>query len=151
MLYVSSFDAKSNRYAVTDTDDGSVEYVESGELFGIVRDLHIKVEGVSLSTMQIKVVRPVGGSKPSKSVKPATKPKAGAGVAKKPARKIATPKKKPVKKNNRLSYLEENLGFDYVIEEHEAGDFTEYVVSMGGDTLKYRVYGSDGSYRLVAK
>jgi hypothetical protein len=46
----------------------------------------------------------------------------------------------------RLAYLEENFGFDYVLETRDVSwDFTEFVVSCGGDVLRFRVYGNGTS------
>ena len=40
--------------------------------------------------------------------------------------------------------LYEEVGYDYIMEAHQAPDFYEFIVSIGGDVLKYRVY-KDGS------
>ena len=46
----------------------------------------------------------------------------------------------------RLAFLEENCGFDYVLETRDVSmDFTEFVVSYGGDVIRYRVYGNSAS------
>lgn len=45
--------------------------------------------------------------------------------------------------DDRYNYLEENAGFDYVLEENEGRNFTEFVVKYGGDVFTYRVYGNN--------
>lgn len=124
MLYVSKYDKAQDKYGVTDTDDGTTELVSSGELFSIVRTMRVKVQGVDLSQMRIRVVSPEGEKKKAS---------------------------KPQKTKTRLEYLEMQIGFDYVLEQHDARDFTEFVISTGGDVCKYRVHGYLGSYRLTAK
>ena len=42
----------------------------------------------------------------------------------------------------RVSYLDENVGFDYTLEVKTNSEFTEVVSSMGGDVTTHRVYGS---------
>lgn len=42
--------------------------------------------------------------------------------------------------------LDEEIGYDYIIEAHETPDFYEFIVSMGGDILRFRVY-NDGTIR----
>lgn len=54
-------------------------------------------------------------------------------------------------RNARLKALDERCGFDYIIEEYEAKDYTQFVVSMGGDALTFRVYGHDGEYKVYAR
>ena len=41
----------------------------------------------------------------------------------------------------RFKFLDETVGFDYILREDQGSDFTEYVTSMGGDVSTYRVYG----------
>lgn len=118
MLYVSGFDGKKQRYAVTDTDDGSVEMVDSGKLFRLVRSLRLRILGVDLSEMSIRVVDRNGN---------------------------------PVKPMTRQEFFEQNAGYDYIMETREGGEFTEYIVSMGGDVLRYRVYGKNGNFQIYEK
>lgn len=40
--------------------------------------------------------------------------------------------------------LYEEVDYDYIIEAHNTPDFCEFIVSMGGDALKFRVY-NDGT------
>ena len=40
--------------------------------------------------------------------------------------------------------LYEEVGYDYIIEAHNTPDFCEFIVSIGGDVLKFRVY-NDGT------
>ena len=42
--------------------------------------------------------------------------------------------------------LYEEIGYDYIIEAHETPDFYEFIVSMGGDILRFRVY-NNGTIR----
>lgn len=42
--------------------------------------------------------------------------------------------------------LDEEIDYDYIIEAHETPDFYEFIVSMGGDILRFRVY-NDGTIR----
>lgn len=52
----------------------------------------------------------------------------------------------------RLMFLDDNAGFDYVLESHNAGRFTEFVVRHGGDVLTYRVYGeSESDFELYER
>lgn len=55
MLYISGVNKTKDAYAVTDTDDGTTEWVAGQELFGIVRDTRIRIDGVDLRKMQILV------------------------------------------------------------------------------------------------
>lgn len=41
----------------------------------------------------------------------------------------------------RRKFLDENVGYDYIMETRELGDCTEFITSMGGDVARYRVYG----------
>lgn len=43
----------------------------------------------------------------------------------------------------RFKFLDENIDFDRVIELYTTHEFTEYVVSCGGDVITYRVYGPE--------
>ena len=43
----------------------------------------------------------------------------------------------------RLEFLDENTGFDRVIESYATREFTEFIVSCGGDVVTYRVYGPE--------
>lgn len=118
MLYVSAYDGASGRYSVTDTDDNSVDYASSGELFRIAQRFRIKILGVDLTQMRIQVVDRTG---------------------------------KPVKAKTRAEFFDENVGYDYIMEVREGSDFTEYVISIGGDVERYRVYGSDGNFKIYSK
>lgn len=40
--------------------------------------------------------------------------------------------------------LDDEIGYDYIIEAHQSPDFYDFIVSIGGDAIKYRVY-KDGS------
>lgn len=122
MLYVSAYDKKTNMFSVTDTDDGTTELIRNAELMKAVRDYGLKVSGVDVKTGHVRVQKMTG-------VAP----------------------KKPVKKQTRMDFLEEQVGFDYVMEQREGRDFTEFVISMGGDVLAYRVYGQQGSYEVYAR
>lgn len=127
MLYVSRYDKASDMYGVTDTDDNTTEMVSSAELFSISRNQHLKIHGVNLGQMQIKVMRrPDGGSK-------------------KPAQR------KPASTQTREQFLEQEVGFDYIVERREARDFTEFVTATGGDVCTYRVYGTAGAYKVYSK
>lgn len=183
MLYVSQYDKARNQYGVTDTDDNTTEWVSSAELFGIVKDMHIKVAGVSLTQMKIGVVnadgtpvkKPVAKKASTSTAEPAVRAattakagaktaKAGAKTATKAGAKTGTkagaktttkkPSAKTVKKapeQTRLQYLDEQIGFDYVVEQSDGRDFTQFVVSTGGDVSTYRVYGNPGDYTITAK
>ena len=135
MLYVSAYDKANDRYGVTDTDDNTTEWRSSGALFKLVKETHLRIQGVDLGVMSIKVVKP--GVTPSM-----TKKFANAGTLR---------NRRPPSVKSRFDYLSDNIGFDYIVEQHETRDFTEYVISIGGDVKKYRVYGKDGQFRLVAK
>ena len=53
---------------------------------------------------------------------------------------------------SRMEFLEQNVGFDYIIEAHETKRFTEFITSTGGDVVRYRVYGNtDEDYSVTAK
>lgn len=41
----------------------------------------------------------------------------------------------------RRAYMLENLGFDYILDEYNAPNFYEMVISIGGDVCRYRCYG----------
>ena len=41
----------------------------------------------------------------------------------------------------RRSFLDEEVGYDYIMEEYHQNDFSEFVTKMGGDVITYRVYG----------
>lgn len=41
----------------------------------------------------------------------------------------------------RLSFLDEEVGYDYIMDEYHTNEFSEYVANFGGDVIKYRVYG----------
>lgn len=43
----------------------------------------------------------------------------------------------------RFEFLDENTDFDIIIESYATREFTEYIVSRGGDIVKYRVYGPE--------
>lgn len=122
MLYVSAYDKKTNMFSVTDTDDGTTELIRNAELMKAVRAYGLKVSGVDTKTGHVSVQKMQG-------VKP----------------------KKPVKRQTRADFLEEQVGFDYIVEQHDGRDFTEFVISMGGDVLTYRVYGQQGSYSVYAR
>lgn len=132
MLYVSSYDKTRDRYGVTDTDDGKVEWVTSAELFSIAKSLNMCIKGVDLGMMRIKVITP----------------ESGVGL-RKGKKSIPKPIKEPVK--TRMQFLEDEIGFDYVLEQHESKDFTQFVISIGGDVRTYRVYGENGDYKVYAK
>ena len=52
----------------------------------------------------------------------------------------------------RAAYLETVVGYDRIIESYDAGSFTEFVISMGGDVMTYRVYGNtSGSFAAYAR
>lgn len=57
MLYVSKYDKVQDKYGITDTDDGTTEFVSSGEAFDIVRNMHLRIKGVDINQMKIGVVR----------------------------------------------------------------------------------------------
>lgn len=118
MLYISGVNKTKELYAVTDTDDNTTEWVSGPELFNIVRTTRLKIAGVELNKMRIRVA-------PSPEVE--------------------------VPKQTRLQFLDEQVGFDYVIEQHEGRDFTQFVISVGGDVCRYRVYGQPGNYSVYAK
>ena len=52
---------------------------------------------------------------------------------------------------SRFEFLDEQIGVDFVLEQHDGPDFSDFVVNRGGDVSTYRVYGTDGSYRMYAK
>ena len=43
--------------------------------------------------------------------------------------------------NARYTFLDKKIGPDYVLRTADGGNFTEFVVSIGGDVRTYRVYG----------
>ena len=43
----------------------------------------------------------------------------------------------------RYEALEDEVGFDYILREYHDHEMSEYVISIGGDVLTYRVYGTD--------
>ena len=43
----------------------------------------------------------------------------------------------------RYEALENEVGFDYILQEYHDREMSEYVISIGGDVLTYRVYGTD--------
>ena len=45
--------------------------------------------------------------------------------------------------NARFAFLDKNTGPDYVLRSANGGNFTEFVVSVGGDVRTYRVYGDN--------
>ena len=51
----------------------------------------------------------------------------------------------------RFEFLDEQIGVEFVLEQHDGPDFSDFVVNRGGDVSTYRVYGTDGDYRLYAK
>ena len=123
MVYVSAYDKKRNMWGVTDTDDGVTEVVSEKELLNIVKSGKVQVSGVDVVRGYIHVVRPNTPPYPTK--RPANQ--------------------------TRQQFLDEEIGFDYIIEQHETREFTQFVVSTGGDVNTYRVYGEPGSYKVYAK
>lgn len=56
------------------------------------------------------------------------------------------------KANERFNYLDEYLGFDYVLREDHFGDMSEFVVSRGGDVCTFRVYDrKDGGFDIYER
>lgn len=54
--------------------------------------------------------------------------------------------------DKRRNYLIENEDFDYILEEHNAPDFYEMVVSVGGDICRLRCYGeNEENFRVFEK
>lgn len=45
-----------------------------------------------------------------------------------------------MKMKKAFEILNEEVDFDYIIESHNGGDFVEFVLSLGGDILRRRVY-----------
>lgn len=45
--------------------------------------------------------------------------------------------------SERRTYLFDMRGFDFIMDEYEGNEFSEFVVSIGGDVETYRVYGND--------
>ena len=43
----------------------------------------------------------------------------------------------------RFEFLDENTGLDRVIESYATREFTEFIISCGGDVVTYRVYGPE--------
>lgn len=43
--------------------------------------------------------------------------------------------------DKRREYLNEMVGYDYILDEFDAGEFSEFTISIGGDVIQYRVYG----------
>lgn len=123
MLYVSAYDKKRNRWAVTDTDDNVTEVVSENELFNIVASGKVQVSGVDVVRHYIHVVRPNTPPYPTKA---------------------------PVNQT-RQQFLDQEIGYDYIVETYEGGEFTQFVVSTGGDINTYRVYGTPGNYKVYAK
>ena len=41
----------------------------------------------------------------------------------------------------RQSFLDEEVGFDYIVDQRDYNEFSEYIVSIGGDSRILRVYG----------
>lgn len=44
--------------------------------------------------------------------------------------------------NERIKFLDDNVGFDYILEINDCNEFTEVVSKMGGDVITHRVYGN---------
>lgn len=56
MLYISGYNKEKNLWAVTDTDDGAVEWLSKGDIFSTVKILSregLKIEGVSGSSISV--------------------------------------------------------------------------------------------------
>ena len=54
--------------------------------------------------------------------------------------------------NKRFEYLDEYMGFDYVIDEYHTRDMSEFVVSRGGDVCTFRVYDRiDGGFDIYER
>ena len=54
--------------------------------------------------------------------------------------------------NARRDYLDEYLGFDYILDEYHDSRMSEFVVSCGGDVNTYRVYGNTKEdFRITAR
>jgi len=52
----------------------------------------------------------------------------------------------------RHKFLDENVGYDYILETRDGGEFTEFVTSMGGDVTVYRVYGDkQGEFKVYCR
>lgn len=52
---------------------------------------------------------------------------------------------------SRFEFLDVQIGVDFVLEQRDGPDFSDFVVNRGGDVSTYRVCGTDGNYRLYAK
>ena len=52
-------------------------------------------------------------------------------------------------KNDALDILFEETPTDHILEDYEAPDFFQFIVSCGGDVVTYRIYKKDG--RLCVK
>ena len=53
--------------------------------------------------------------------------------------------------NERIKYLDENVGFDYILEINEGRDFTEVVSKMGGDVITHRIYGDNPNNFMITE
>lgn len=175
MLYVSKYDKVTDRYGVTDTDDNVTEWATSGELFTLAKKNHIKIHGISLGEMSIRVVKPpsIGSAERKVFEAAGTVHQRGQGMSVQPQKVMAdgtpVPKSKrglsePMKKkfadagtlrasesSKRLQYLDEQIGFDYVVSQQDGANFTQFVISTGGETRTYRVTGTAGDYRVSSK
>lgn len=53
--------------------------------------------------------------------------------------------------DKRYDYLSEVTGFDYVLEEYDGRDFTEFITKTGGDVQRYRVYGDNTDNFIITE
>lgn len=53
--------------------------------------------------------------------------------------------------DRRFEFLDENIDFDYIIDTYKTLDFTEFVVSRGGDVCTYRVYDRNGNMYITER
>lgn len=56
-----------------------------------------------------------------------------------------------IEHDHRIDALKRRFNFDYVLESADRGDFSEFVVKCGGDTLTWRVYGRNGDYKIYER
>ena len=53
--------------------------------------------------------------------------------------------------NERIRFLDENVGFDYILEINDGNRFTEVVTKMGGDVITHRIYGDNPNNFMITE
>ena len=54
-------------------------------------------------------------------------------------------------KQDRLNYLLNHTGIEKIIDEYHDEDFSEYIGTIGGDAVCYRVIDVDGEYCITQR